>query len=129
MNRKQRKRREKLNRAKLKSPVVNQLPESAQSPPTIFAGAAPAHRALKAIWTAIGLVWKVVIAVGLVLSLIGAYAFQPQLSVEEKDNSLDPADVTRTPFIVKNNGLFPVYNLTFSCHEGRTLSTDPRRRF
>src|SRR6266853_135179 len=99
MNRKQKKQREKRERATRRQAVLRQLPSAPASERRLTSGTSASARLLvKKLWTGIGLVWKLAAAVGVLLALIGIYALQPQLSVEEKDYSLDPADVTRTPW-------------------------------
>ena len=130
MNKKQRKRREKQERA-IRKQAITEQPRSVtvSSPQSRSTGATSFLFVFKNLWTGIGLFWKAATGVGVLLSLVAIYAFQPLVSVEEKDYSLDSSDPMRTPFIVKNDGFFPVYRMVLGCHEGRTLSTDPRRRF
>src|SRR5215469_10583462 len=94
------------------SPMTQSVAHQVSSPPPPQSKSARSNKAvLTEFWAGIGLLWKMVGVIGLFVSLLATFALQPQLSVEEKDYSLNPSDPMQTPFIVKNNGVFPLYEV------------------
>jgi len=121
VNKKQRKRREK--RAKATGQVQRDKPvqPSSVKQQVVHSSRIFPLEVVKRIWTGVNAAYKLVGGIGLLLTFLAIYTFQPQVSVEEKDYSLDPTNAMQTPFIVRNNGLFPIYSVRLGCYEGRTV--------